>query len=30
MLFSSHQQSNVENCETVLNTWLKIYLYKER
>jgi len=27
-VFSPHQQFNIEKCETVLNTCLKIYLYK--
>ena len=27
IFFSSHQQSNVENVERYLKTWLKIYLY---
>jgi len=26
-VFSSHQQPNVQMCETLLNTWLKFYLY---
>jgi len=30
MIFSSHQQSNVEKCATVLNTRYKINLYKWR